>query len=1369
MAKKTTVVALIIILALSLVFGLVACKKPEPIDPGDNTESNEPNDSSDVDITDFFTAEELATFNYDVTKYTSSTQVGFSSKTLGTVERYRPVEEIRDERDVFPLGIALPANSPKYPKYGSTMNAVIGGDSTKIAARRALESEASYLTATGTATAGGGQYTWMDENGYLYRGTTKAPVEALYQDKTSVKTGHRQLYKHTAAAGMYGGDVSDSEQGLIKQIKYRPRSSNYGYYITGLYAPAGEVIKVEISAANMNATGGLTFHIGQCLYNGKNNNIWPEKNAMNRFPMIMNTLQFTKNTTKYNPETDTYVGYIGSFVGGPIYIRNESVTFDVTISGGVAYRHFILGYTSQKEFEETSKSTAPYFDLDVWDCGVLHSGPLRQARNYSYEDIYKAAVLWDKVASVTTTNGSKQGIVFLYDPFVAAGAAVAFPGQGSVNCPESWMRDALNYNGIVTSGSWGNFHEYHHNFQNYGLGSGADGEVTNNGLNLVSYSLFTKISANRGVNSYGAQGLSGWNRYTSSTWALNQVNTGSIGSTNGLAIYATLLHNFGQEQYIKARGASGKNNYLNRWASNTHQDMTYYASKIESYGGGTYTPSQAIQNANYPLFVPVASVYQTGRSYMYDDVKRDIKTMQPYVIPFGYNFTVDLRPYNVQNNQYVNGSVIIGAGFKYTIKSVSQPENGRLVETETPDVYTYIPDTSVISLLSGQIRVTIEITTTDGAKEWNGHRLDDVDLILEFQQTHESKKTTLERTVYNFDSDKMYTDAVEAFESGFAGYSSVSTRDHSNPTQNANTDIWFATSNSNPDYVLTDNHVDVVDGKLYFSDDGKYRIYLRGRSNCALYFSFTGFDNTYQLGARITKDTPFVDKSKTYQFRSDKSTYFDIQFSQGKVTVTVYANVDDENGKTYNYTIDIKEGKQSIENWLYIKEVLVVQKSSSSFVGVGMRPWTETAFTMTEKYYKSDDDEITTDNENFEDELAYTKTIYVNQANAEVAYSRKDKKKEDDEDEPITYYYKKNGNTWEPSTLEEVTKLTQPSWVEPAAVTSSSQPTYSNAYRRSYELPDNKGFTSEYFYKKTYNYNFSYSDRVNYKAKSIVKISNNGESAYPAANLIDGNTGSSFHTANTGTTPISASNPFELEVDMGEVIKANHVTFYYYNKGSNSKNNVGMVKTFTLQGSLSGEDNSWFDIVSKTDYVNDKSPSNVTFDFETTEFRYYRLYVTATDNGRHFAMNEIAFYNYNPEKDLSLKGNGANNLSLDDKNVFRFSENNWLGMSVESVFGHVYVGKASSTLKFEFEGTRIGFITSQAAMFDNNFEVFVDGKKVNSVDLWPVNGAYGITYLSQRLPAAKDENGEICNRHVVMVRCLGLVGLDSVVYYTEAN
>ena len=351
-------------------------------------------------------------------------------------------------------------------------------------------------------------------------------------------------------------------------------------------------------------------------------------------------MNVNKNTATL--ENGVYTAYVGSFIGGPLYIRNTSSTFTATISGGVRYSHFILGYTTKEEFEENSKSSAPYFDLEVWNYGVLHSGPKYFARNFSYEDLYKAAILWEKVSSVTTT-GSSQGIVFLYDPFVAAGAAVAFPGRSSVNCPTGWMSNSLNYNSIVTSGAWGNFHEYHHNFQGYGVGNG--GEVTNNGMTLVSYALFTKISSKRGIESYGGQGLGGWNNYTSATWALNDLLSLQRGEhpsngNQGLSIYATLLHNFGANNYIQSkvkqqssRYGESYQGYLKAWQDITHNDMTYFFKDVLKGIDGTV--ADTLRNEDYPVFVPVSSIYQTGSSYMYDGQKKYFNTMQPYVIPYG--------------------------------------------------------------------------------------------------------------------------------------------------------------------------------------------------------------------------------------------------------------------------------------------------------------------------------------------------------------------------------------------------------------------------------------------------------------------------------------------------------------------------------------------------------------------------------------------------------------------------------------------------------------------------------------------------------------------------------------------------------------
>ena len=126
-------------------------------------------------------------------------------------------------------------------------------------------------------------------------------------------------------------------------------------------------------------------------------------------------------------------------------------------------------------------------------------------------------------------------MTFLYDPFVAAGAAVAFVGRNWCNLPPDWMNGALDYEGFMTNGNWGPIHEYNHHFQRYGFVPGD--EVTNNALSLLSYINYTQISANR-------PNLDGWNKYlnpaTSFKETIEQNTKGE--STSSLNTYADIIH-----------------------------------------------------------------------------------------------------------------------------------------------------------------------------------------------------------------------------------------------------------------------------------------------------------------------------------------------------------------------------------------------------------------------------------------------------------------------------------------------------------------------------------------------------------------------------------------------------------------------------------------------------------------------------------------------------------------------------------------------------------------------------------------------------------------------------------------------------------
>ncbi len=747
--------------------------------------------------------------------YVSNSKVGYSAEYLGTVARKTP--------EVSNGGLE------QYPVYGTTL-AVSGTEE-----KEAIIAEANSLKA-------GSTYDSMDKDGNLY----------LNGESTGLK-----LYKHSASVGMYYGDVSDDEPALIKRIHLQART--YGNLITGLYAPAGEVVKIEISAEDLAKTGGLKIIIGQALQNGQSNNIWSAREII-RMPIIDNQMTIT-----------TEVGYVGSFLGGPIYVQpvNQNTEFTVTISGAVAYSHFILGYTSEEEFEMNAASSAPYFDLEVWDGGVRHSGPKKYAEQFDYDQLTDAAVLWDKIASVSNqvpSCGNTQVLTFLYDPFVAAGAAVAFVSRGTVNCPPDWMANSLNYEGFVKSGGWGCVHEFNHHHESYGFETNTASEIVNNATSLVSYALFTNISAARTLDG----SLGDWNFYTVPSSVLTQIiNTSATGSTNtSVGTYANVLYSFGADAYIKAAQLSsggGVDKWFKALCDATHYDMTYYFTDLLHVEVSQDVLDEYAAKG-YPMYVPVASVFQTGTGYLYEGERVYSETVRPFEIDGRTSYEMDLSKY-----------IVIPDGFSYTVKSISQPTNGS-ISGGTDDVYTYTHNGGATS---GKFIVTLQVTKDD-----NAFKVEDVELVFEFKIKESS--SVLERTVYTYTSDTMYTSATAAYESGYAGYATVTEEDNVNPTQNSNTDVWVPNPGSNA--------VMEIKGKIQINSDGKYRIAIRGRHSVALYISLDGVN--YSLAGKI--DT--TGTSPNF-YTDDETTYSDYNLKKG--------------------------------DWVYFKEVLVVDYSGA-FIGMGM-------------------------------------------------------------------------------------------------------------------------------------------------------------------------------------------------------------------------------------------------------------------------------------------------------------------------------------------------------------------------------------------------------------------------------------------------
>lgn len=686
----------------------------------------------------------------------------------------------------------------RYPTYGTSLSNITDEEKDNIL------KEDSLLRASTTT------YDSMDENGNLYLNGVSI---------------NRKLYKHTSSVGMYYGNVSDEEEAVIAKVTIKPNEVRN--YITGLYAPAGEVIKIEISEEDLNRIGSLKVIVGQTSHRNVNNNIWKARNDFSRMPNIGNIMTIS----------DT-IGYVGNYLGGPIYLypQNFDSEFSVTISGAVQYAYFIYGQTTREDVEKMKEFSAPYYDFEIWDTGVRHSGPSKYA-NYDYDNLMKVGDLWEKIirTSNEVPNSSNKyiGVDFVYDPFVAAGAAVAFVGGNKwVNAPPSWMSSSLNYKTITTTGMWGNIHEFNHHYQNYGINP--MGEVTNNATSLLSYVLYTNISAARSENDTTLG--SGWNRFTDPSRSLKEtLNLSTSGEAqSSLNIYADIIHSFGVDNFIQATKLDAGKRTADAWydalCSVTGYDLTYYFEEIlHQTISDEY--KEKYTNKGLPVFVPIASLYQTGRSYYVGEEEIFIETVRPYEIDYGKEYALDFSKY-----------LVVPDGVRYNIKSISNPLSGEISKT-TDNKYKYTPGNSEYS---GVMKVVVELTHDD-------FEVEDVTLTINLRQRVTS---LMSKTKYTYDSKK-YNSVEEALNNNFEGYSSVKTE---------STNTTFING-------INPTQIGIVEGKIYIEEDGMYAFNLRcGRGNNTLYLAINNKD--YKQVISVNGSGHNTTKTEYYNLKKGDYVYF---------------------------------------------------------------------------------------------------------------------------------------------------------------------------------------------------------------------------------------------------------------------------------------------------------------------------------------------------------------------------------------------------------------------------------------------------------------------------------------------------------------
>ena len=681
----------------------------------------------------------------------------------------------------------------RYPTYGTSLVNITDEE------KDALINECNVLLANN------GSYDSLDEKGnYLLNGEL---------------TG-RKLYKHVASVGMYEGNVSDEEKAIIRKISINPLIDRN--YLTGLYIPAGEIAKLEISNEDLTSIGSLTVYVGQVGHRNTINNIWKARNDFSRMPVIVNTLKVTSSIT-----------YLGNPFGGPIFIYPEKKEkFEVTISGAIEYPCYIHGYTTEEDLNRMKNLSTPYYDFEVWYKGVRHSG-VKSRGNFDYENLVKVGNLWENIC--LTSNQlpayySKDiGISYMYDSFVAAGEAVAFVGgRMAVNAPLYWESSALNYENITKNGMWGTIHEYNHHFQCYGMEGSSVNEITNNASSLLSYILYTDISSSR---SEDDSTLSGWNRYLDPSRSLKETIS-KTSKQNGLNTYADLIHSFGVSKFIEMANLGNKIYTVDTWfdavCKATNYDMSYYFEKMLFQ-----EVSEEMKNkySNLPLFIPVASLYQSGRSYISDNQEVFSNTVKPYQFDKNLDCILDFEK-----------NIVVPNGFTYKINNVSSPKNGTLEKINDLKYQYYFDENNE----SGDFYVSLSLTN-------NEITIDDVKLLIDLKV----KDPLPEKTMYTY-SSRVYSLPDEALKNNFVNYIEKETTYVKSTFMNH----------------ISNNKIGYLNGKIYIDQDGEYTICLRaGRGNHALYTSLDGVNYTKQIEFSGDKGGFEVGNDHTFNIKLKKGDF----------------------------------------------------------------------------------------------------------------------------------------------------------------------------------------------------------------------------------------------------------------------------------------------------------------------------------------------------------------------------------------------------------------------------------------------------------------------------------------------------------------
>lgn len=292
--------------------------------------------------------------------------------------------------------------------------------------------------------------------------TTAKPVEAWLAHYQSIKFDAltpAQLFVHPCTSDFPGlpdaGAVTTSKTISVNGNTPPNFLNNNGQrpvrFETGMYAQPGATITVTIPGDKLAA--GLQVHIAG---NGSEDVTWNQTN-WTFFPKLWRRVNLTTASTQ-----------TGSVFGGLVTILvppgSTLGTFNVSVSGVIEAPTFVLGQNTDNEWNTTLKTKpAPYGFIQTDKLTIY----VTKSQLAQMSDPTAVCTHWKTVMDTADeyygyTNWRKRGEAIASSRYVSAGGAYAnYPIEAG------WGTDSDEFlDNVRINGSWGNYHELGHGFQN---------------------------------------------------------------------------------------------------------------------------------------------------------------------------------------------------------------------------------------------------------------------------------------------------------------------------------------------------------------------------------------------------------------------------------------------------------------------------------------------------------------------------------------------------------------------------------------------------------------------------------------------------------------------------------------------------------------------------------------------------------------------------------------------------------------------------------------------------------------------------------------------------------------------------------------